>query len=333
MGNPAEHVAVITWDCGPRGIFPVARSHNEWLAAGMFALPSRNGTSDSTMLSTLSPATFAGLATGLVPWLMTGDTLALHQAFDATVFGVQVDRHAVSHVVLPAVAFEAAQRDGLLNAETIASIVAVHRRPDVDLWLAPASERLKDLAVFGEIGLLPLLRGENTPPRLPLGPVPVQFEGGATAVETALDSGGTLAVRGAHIPRAAFPGNDLGDKLPINGEAWVSTGYPASLDGGSIVIDGPRRDLVSIGGQSLALAAIESIYGDVPGAISVNAAAVPDRILGQRLTVEAMPQPGAELTVVSLVMHAEGKSVTPLAMTADALVGDRRRNSRLAGAA
>ena len=119
----------------------------------------------------------------------------------------------------------------------------------------------------------------------------------------------------------------------LNAEGWVSTGYPVSLAGGAIILEGPRRDMVSIGGHSLALASVESLYGDVPGAISVNATAVPDRILGQRLTVEAMPQPGADLSAVSLVMHAEAKAVTPLAMTADALIGDRRRNTRLAGAA
>ena len=332
-GNPAEHVAIITWDCGPRGVFPVARSHNEWLAAAMFALPGRQEESATAMLSTLSPATFAGLATGMMPWLMTGAALALHQAFDATVFGVQIERHQVGHIVLPAVAGEAVLREGLLPANAAGSVLAVHRHAYAGLGPVPDAERIKDIAVFGEIGLLPLARGEDGPGPFTLGPVPVTFEGQGIAIETALDKAGMLALRGAHVPRAAFPGSGSGDQLPISAEGWISTAFPAALVDGRLKLEGPRRDLVSIGGQSLALAAIESIYSDVPGAISVNATATTDRILGQRLVLEAMPQPGTDLSAVSLIMHAEEKAVTPLAATADALVGDRRRNARLAGAA
>lgn len=325
-GNPAEHIAVITWDCGARGFFPVARSHNECLAAAAMA-GTAEGEEGGCLLSTLSPATFAGLATGLVPWLAGGGSLALHQGFDNTVFGVQIERHSVSQVVLPSLVWAAARREGVLP-ETCAA-VTVNRRPDLAAEMP--GPNVRELAALGEVVLLPLAVGGSGERCVALGAV-AQAQAGIAA-ETAIDDRQTLAVRGSHVPQAAFPTKEDGAGLTIAADGWVSTGFPVSLAGGQLRFEGPRNDLVMIGGHGLALGTAETIYADVPGAISVNVSAVADPILGQRLQIEAMPQPGAELSAVSLIMHAEQKAVSPLAMTAEASVGERRRRSRLSGAA
>ena len=56
------------------------------------------------------PGTFAAIALGIVPWLLTGGTLALHQPFDAANLAAQCDALGACAVVLPGPAAAAAVR-------------------------------------------------------------------------------------------------------------------------------------------------------------------------------------------------------------------------------
>jgi acyl-CoA synthetase (AMP-forming)/AMP-acid ligase II len=335
LGNPAEHVAIVTWDCGPGGYFPVGRSHNEWISAGLCTVSELRLGQNSTLLTTLSPCAFAGLATGLVPWLMAGGTLVLHQAFDATVLGVQMERQAITHLVLPHVAFDATQREGLMRCETLKGVATITRRPDAAAPLPHSEIDVSELAVLGETGLVPIMRSSEGVATLPLGPLtaPRGVEGAPDVGETGVNAHGVLAMRGAMVPRAAFAGPEGKALYPVEAEGWVSTGFPASVESGVVRVLGPRPDVVSMGGHTVSLAAIEASYSDLPDAMAVTAVAKEDAVLGERLVLEAVPKPGGDLTAASLAAHAEAKGVSPLAQTADAAVGDRRRGGRLAGAA
>lgn len=334
-GNGAEHTAAITWDVGPKGATPLARTHNEWISAGLGMVSEIGLGRDSVLLSTLSPCTFAGLATGLVPALMTGGTLVLHQAFDATVLGVQMTRQAVTHLVLPRVALEATHREGLLSSRALKGIAAVTRRADATAILPDVGVPIAELAVFGEVGLAPLVRSPEGAPSLACGAItaPPGVDGASEVVETRVDEQGVLALRGAMVPRATFPVAGRDGAPPPEASDWLATGFPAMVEGGRIRVLGPRAGTVAIGGQSLSVEAVEALYADMPGAIAVSAAAADDPVLGQRLVLEAVPKPGAEISAASLGVHVEAKGASPLAASADASVGDRRKGSRLAGAA
>ena len=52
-------------------------------------------------MSTLMSSSFAGLATGMIPWLLTGGTLALHHPFDAHTYANQLARIGCNAVVVP----------------------------------------------------------------------------------------------------------------------------------------------------------------------------------------------------------------------------------------
>lgn len=331
LGNPAEHLAIITFDCGPQGHFPVARSHNECVAAGLSVVSDAGLERDDVLLTTLSACGFAGMATGLIPWLMTGSTLVLHQAFDATVLGVQIERHSASHLVLPEVALVAAAHDGLFDAPSLRRLVSVVRRMDTLVPSTSIGLPVSRLAAFGEVGIVPLGSSITGPPVLPLGSISAVAS--ADIVETGVTKAGTLALRGGMVPRAGLPADQRGAPYPVDEDGWVATGYPAGIDNGTIAILGSRQDVLSIGGQSMALAAIDSVYADVPGAMAVNAIATPDLVLGERLTLEAVPETGASLSASILAAHAEAKGATPLAISADPSIGDRRKRTRLVGVA
>jgi non-ribosomal peptide synthetase component E (peptide arylation enzyme) len=331
LGNPAEHLAIITWDCGPLGYFPVARSHNEWLSAGLSVVSHLSLGRDSVHLSTLSPCSFGGLATGLVPWIMTGGALVLHQAFDATVLGVQIERHAVTHLALPEPVLRAGAHEGLLQDSSVLALASIIRRLDLPPP-EPSALPVKEFAVFGELGLVPAVRHAGW--AVPLGCVtsPHGLDGAPDGIETALAKG-ILMLRGPMVPRAPFPGGDRGIAYPLQADGFVTTGFPARVEDGLLKIIGSRQEVISMGGHCVSISGVERLYADMQGAMVVNAVAMPDPLLGERLALAAMPEPGATLSVASLAMHAEEKGATPLAISAETEIGDRRTGSRIAGAA
>ena len=76
-GHPAAHVAVVTFEVTADGLMAVARNHMELLAGGARgAARMPICQKDAAVLATCANNSFAGLATGTVPWLLTGGTLA-----------------------------------------------------------------------------------------------------------------------------------------------------------------------------------------------------------------------------------------------------------------
>ena len=117
FGDAADHVALVTFDITPEGIVPVARSHAELIAGGLAAHLEARIEPDAIMLGALALASFAGVATTVVPWLLTGGTLALHHPFAPAVFVAQCADEHCSVAVLPGAMAMRLADAGLLGAE------------------------------------------------------------------------------------------------------------------------------------------------------------------------------------------------------------------------
>ncbi len=70
--NPAAHLAVITWEASADGSIAVARNHVELLAASLAIVLEGRIEPRAAIASTLGFASFAGLAVGVLPWLLVG---------------------------------------------------------------------------------------------------------------------------------------------------------------------------------------------------------------------------------------------------------------------
>src|SRR5439155_20348493 len=88
-GDASDHVALVTFDVGAEGIVPIARSHAELIAGGLAVHLEARIEPEAIVLGALALASFAGLATTLVPWLLTGGPLLLHHPFAPAVFEAQ----------------------------------------------------------------------------------------------------------------------------------------------------------------------------------------------------------------------------------------------------
>lgn len=282
-GAPADHVAVVTFDVTGDGMVPVARSHAELRAAGEAVLAEAGVAADARWLGALMTASLAGLASTVVPWLMTGGTLALHHPFDPALFAAQ----GCDVAVLPGPVVARLAEAGLLRGHAVIAVWrAPERLPASGAW--PHAAVLVDVPVFGEIGLVAARRTVGSrPARLPASRA-AGLEGAPheAAIELTRGAAGTLAVRGAMVPRHPFPpGIERGDplRLKIGDDGLVDTGYPCRLDRAAqaLTIDGPPAGVVSVGGYRFAQRDLQGLVTPIDGGGSV--AALPDVLAGHRL--------------------------------------------------
>jgi hypothetical protein len=291
--DAAAHLAVVTFEMGEAGPVPVARRHLELLAGGMTVLLESRLQQDANILSALAPASFAGLCLTLMPWLVSGGTLALHHPFDAQVIARQLFDEACGTLILPAPVALWSDQAAVLGPQWPATLIAAWQGPE---QLAASAEwrkpdtALVDVSIFGETGLIAARRGaDGRPAPLPLGPVTAPFgvAGEMTVAEIDATATNTLALGGPMVPRHAFPpGIERTDQphFEIGRDGFVDTRYPCSIDtaGNTVVVSGPLSGIVNVGGYRLSLGSLlKTIRRVDPGA---TLAVLPDALLGRRLT-------------------------------------------------
>lgn len=271
--------AIVTFDTTTDGLVPVARSHGELIAVGEAVTAATELLSGATLLGSLMTSSFAGLATTIVPWLLAGGTLRLHQPSEpATLLGQRWDA-----AVLPGPLLARLVEAGLLHPFAPQTVVAVWRAPErMPAAVARHGDaRIVDVPVFGEIGLLALPRGSDGAP----GELPAP--GGASGgLELMRNAGGTLCVHGAMVPaHPCPPGSPRGPQfnLAVGADGFVDTHFPCHVDRttGRLVLDGPPAGIVSVGGYRFAVRDLQDVIApiDPEGAV----APLPDAIAGHRL--------------------------------------------------
>ena len=240
-GNPAAHVALVTFDVTPDGLIAVARNHAELIAGGLAALLEGGIEPDARLLGCCATGSFAGLALTMMPWLLSGGTLLLHHGFDADAFAAQCREDRCDTVVVPGALVPQLAEAGLLAHAGLKNVLAAWRAPERCLT-SPAwqhsSASLTDM--------LHLRRNRDcsaraaTPTVLPV-PLPLHAVDGAARLgqrragrrHRAAPQPARFALRGPMVPRHPFPpgAERLGSPhLKADPEGFVDTFYPCRLD-------------------------------------------------------------------------------------------------------
>jgi hypothetical protein len=292
--EPGAHLAVITWDQTAGGLVPVARSHAEVIAGGLATVLDRRIEQHAVTISTLTLSSFAALAVTVVPWLLFGSTLALHQPFDPETFRAQRKSLGCRTVIVPGPLVAQLAQSGHLSADDgLGNVVAVWRAPDrlchTPAW-RDASLGLIDVQVFGEIGLVAAARApDGQPAAIPFGPVPVPgaSKGTMAVIEIAATPADTVALRGAMVPRAPFPPGVERSHHPyfkIAPSGLVDTGYACRPNSDTMVVTGPPPGIVSVGGARFVVSELQELVGETgDGTLAV----LPDALCGHRLAGNA----------------------------------------------
>jgi acyl-coenzyme A synthetase/AMP-(fatty) acid ligase len=291
-GNPAAHVAVVTFDVTPDGLVAVARSHKELIAGGLAALLEANIKQDAAILGCCAVSSFAGMALTVLPWVLTGGTLSLHHAFDPDAFATQCREDRCDTVVVPGPLVPRLVEAGLLANAELRNVLAVWRAPE-RLPISPAwtesNATLVDVMVFGETALLGSRRkagGNPTSP--PAGEIlaPCGSDRTVLVAEIARTETGTVAIRGPMVPRHPFPPgaeNFDGPQFRADAGGFVDTGYSCRLDRdtGTYLVTGPPPGIITVGGYRFVLSELENLVRRADDGAAVTA--LPDALVGHRL--------------------------------------------------
>jgi hypothetical protein len=331
-GNPAVHLAVITFEIGEDGPVPVARRHLELLAGGLSVLLESRLEQEASLLSTIAPTSFAGICLTLVPWLLTGGTLGLHHTLDADIFARQRRDDRCRTLILPAAAAFRLAETGLFAHEGPTTILAAWHAAERLAASADWAERdavLVDVPIFGEAGLIAARRGAGgRPAALPLGAVraPRDGDGAVTVAEAIATEADTLALRGPMVPRHIFPpGIERSDQphFAIGRDGLVDTGYTCSVDAVSktVLVTGAPAGIVNVGGYRFPLCGLLETIGRIDARATL--AALPDALIGQRLVGNA-----GDPAAIAAALNAYG--INPLVSAAFAERGERAWRQALA---
>ena len=319
QANPAAHIAAITFDVGDGGIVPVARNHLELLAGGLGVLLESRLAQDGIVLSTLAPASFAGLCMTLLPWLLCGGTLLLHHPFDPAVLVSQWrGTERCGALVLPGpLAFRLAEA-GVFSDTGPACVVATWRSPErlsaSPLW-TDRDGALVDVSLFGETGLVAARRGfSGRAAPLPLGAIvaPRGSPGALRVAELIPTRRNTIGLRGPMVPSQAFPPGAERAGFPhfaVGPGGVVDTGYACQIDAGTrtaVVTAGPPG-IVRVGGYRFPLKDLQDVVSRIDPAATL--ASLPDPLLGERMAGNA-----ADRHMVQAALHAVG--INPIVVAA-----------------
>lgn len=303
--HAGSHVAVVTMEVGAKGPLAVARSQSELLAGGLAVVHESGAPEDDVVLSTIPVASFAGIATALVPWLVSGGTLHLHHGFDAKAFIAQCAAASPATIVVPGSVVEPLREARQLDAAS--RVVALWRAPERMAAAAPWQGKAKmiDVAVLGEAAIVANGRNaEGLPHGLPLGDIRATgLPETPLLLETKRTKSGMLAVRGPMVPLAAFPPgieDSGGGYFDVGKDRFVNSGFMCRLDKNKreLSVTGKADGLAAIGGYSLRPADIEARLAKIDADATLMA--VPDALLGQRLAAQGRERTGAFLQAFGL---------------------------------
>jgi hypothetical protein len=258
-----------------------------------------------------------------MPWLLSGGTLCLHHAFDATAFAAQAREQRCDTMVVPGPLLPRLAAAGLFDHPELRNVLALWRAPErlptSAAWQQPGIA-LVDMLAFGEAAIIGIRRGAGSlPAALPSGPInlPRDVAGPAALAEIDRSATGTLIVRGPMVPRHAFP---LGAERLLeptwraNAAGFVDTGYPCRRDPATntMQVTGPPPGVVSVGGYRFARRELDDLVRRAWNGASI--AALPDALNGQRLA--------------GLTGDAGGARAALIALGANAMIAEAFRNRR-----
>lgn len=336
-GNPADHVAILTFASWEGRLEPIARSHNQWLTAAMETVFDARIGPDASVATTLLPSSLAGLACGLAAWMLSGCKLILVMPQTSAAFCREIGRLAATHLVMP----------GHLT-HLAAQLDPDHRMRLIRYWASPESfapadgliaadptmtdvVSLDEMAITAASGrkalVLPVaaMAGSQDDPREPdpkeallTARMPgTMFRPGGKLVPGALMSG-ALLLGGPQIPTAGFPvrgdETELSFRFKPHPEGFRESGLRCRLtndNGPVLAVQGHRKETFVTGGLAIAAESLDEVFRGYDGFLDAAAASVADPLFGERVVAAVVPRPGGDCSLAAFRAYLRELGVAP----------------------
>lgn len=290
----ARRPALVTFDVTQDGLRVVPRSHVHLISGGLAIVLESALPPNARMLSAMAPTSFGGFTASITTWLLNGGTLALHHPADLQVLERQLGESGCDALVAPApLALRLAEAGAFADGTTIRHVIGLWRTPDrvatSETWPAPGVT-LTDVYLFGEVGLFGARRAEDGLPA-PIMPGPFGAPRGAAGAKTigeiVVTPKGTLALRGAMVPLAAYRPAQGARALTEATPDDADTGYAARVDraSGALAITAPPVGVVAVGGYRFLSHDLEQWAARLSAGAMLTA--LPDQLNGFRLAGRA----------------------------------------------
>jgi len=304
--NAADHVASLTWTHSTSGEpLPIARSHNHWIAAGLMPYLELGLPQAPRIVVPYALTAMAGIGAGVVPWLLSGGTLHLHQPRSLRQLAAHADAVEADMVLVPGTVMPALDRRMEHDGCQLVPVWSAH---------APAAaphqgaRAVTDIHIADEFAMIARARAGSALPRpLPLGRIasPSQAQSGPALVDLALDTEAqpnTLKVRGPMVADSAWPACKV--RVPTDKAGYVDTLIPVRhTDGGLAGFGQPGTSAAGLP----ALPSLDALFGAFPGLKEAAAFLVEDGILGARLYAALVPQRGLMLDVEGFFAYLDAE--------------------------
>ena len=305
--------AIISFDVTGEGFRAVPRTHLSVIAGALALSLESDIEQGATIMSAFAPSSFAGLASSLVVWLLSGGTLALHHPFDSDVLEEQIGELGCDTLVAPApLALRLDELDLSSRMPSLRNVLGLWRAPEQVAssrhWTAQRA-LLTDAYLFGEAGLFGARRtAEDGAPALVkpgLHGAPRELPGSSIAGEILLTPKGTLGLRGPMVAIAAYapPPPPADSLIPQAPRDYVDTEYAARLDRttGAISITAPPNGVMAVGGYRFLSSELQE-WGRRLGQGALLTA-LPDRLSGHRLAGRAQDNARARDALLELGLN------------------------------
>jgi hypothetical protein len=291
----ARRAAIISFDTTPDGVRAIPRTHLHMIAGGLAVFLESRIPQGAMLISAQTLSSFAGLASSMVTWLLSGGTLALHHPFDEAVLEAQIRDLGCDTLVAPApLALRLGESGVAAGLPTLRHLVGLWRAPEqvaasANWTAAPAA--FTDIYLFGDAGLFGARRAADGAPVAIMPGIhsaPRGQSGSSAAGEILITPKGTLGLRGPMVTLAAYaPLPLLNGGVPPVPPDFVDTGFAARLDrtSGAICITAPPSGVMAVGGYRFLAQDLQEWAKRLgQGALLT---ALPDRWSGYRLAGRA----------------------------------------------
>jgi hypothetical protein len=308
-GRDPRRANFISFDVTPDGFRAVPRTQMQLIAGGLAIFLETGLSPGVRLMSAVMPSTFVGICASTVAWLLSGGSLSLHHPFDAETLLGQIARDACETLIAPApLALRLGEAGAFAGAAALAQVIGVWRTPEQVAASAAWSgaQRFSDLYAFGEAGLFAVPRDDEGAAAAVLPGSPLRRgNGSAAAGEAFITKAGTLGLRGAMIPVAAYaaPRRPREGLAPQAASDHVDTGYAARLDRrtGAICITAPPSGVVNVGGYRFLANDLNDWAQRLPQGGMLTA--LPDRVSGHRLAGRASDNARARAALAQLGLN------------------------------
>jgi hypothetical protein len=317
--QPSRHIiqdgrkaAVITFDMTSDGFRAVPRPHLSLIAGGLALSMESDVPQGATVMSAFAPASFAGLASSLVTWLLSAGTLVLHHPFDEELLAREIIAQRCDTLIAPAqLALRLDDLDLGIRMPALRNVIGLWRAPEQVVsspsWTAQGVS-MTDVYLFGEAGLFGARRTQDgSPARVKPGlqGAPREQPGTSVAGEILLTPKGTLGLRGPMVSIAAYapPPPPSDSLIPQPPRDYVDTEYAARLDRqtGAVCITAPPAGIMTVGGYRFLAQDLQEWSKRLgQGALLT---ALPDRLSGHRLAGRAQDNARAREALTELGLN------------------------------